>query len=76
LNFEEAVRVLGGPMQPNDGEARNGWDETALTIYHAERNLAASDRLFNPPKKKPTTTTNAMRWVGRRGNQNRGSLLP
>ena len=62
MNFEEACKILGGPLEPTSGEARNGWTRESLTVYHAEREVAKADSILNPPKQKPIRTTQRFRW--------------
>ena len=62
MNLEEAISQLGGPIEPNLEETRNGWTVETLTLYHAERAKSSFDAIMNPPPKRPTRTNNSMKW--------------
>ena len=70
MEYAEAVSILGGPLEPSDGEARNGWDRESLTVYHAERELEVSKAILNRAPSRPDSTTNNMKWL--RGGFSRG----
>jgi len=62
MNLEEAVRELGGLLEPTGDEKKNGWSPETLTLYHAERQKSSFDRIMNPPPVKPSKTNNSMKW--------------
>ena len=64
MSFEDAIAILGGELIPTDEEARNGWDTTALTIYHASRQLVTMDFLHIRPTVRPKKTNSTMKWYG------------
>lgn len=66
MSFERAVEVLGGEMIPTKGEAKNGWDVTTLTVYHATQHVSSMDSILNPPSPRPDRTVSAMKWYGNR----------
>ena len=67
MTYEEALELLGGPIEPTRDEIRNGWAKYSLTIYHAERQVASADAIFHPKARRPQRTTNRMKWpIGRR----------
>ena len=66
MTFEEAVELLGGPLDPTDEEAKNGWTTESLSCYHAEREIAKADLILNPKPVRATRTMNALRWHGLR----------
>lgn len=61
MTFEEAVKLIG-EMEPTDDEAKNGWTNESLTIYHAERELAKADLILSPAAKKPSRTEQRFKW--------------
>ncbi len=63
MDFREAASILGDPLEPSEGERHNGWDRESLTIYHAERFVAASDRILHSSPAKPASTKNRMKWL-------------
>lgn len=65
MTYEEALELLGGPIEPTPEEAKNGWTKRSLTVYHAELEAAIYDRIINPPKKKPTATEHKLKWPRR-----------
>jgi len=64
LGLDRAKEIMGGLIEPNKGEKKNGWTTEKLTIYMAERKVAFVDKIF-PKKQKPNRTRSRMRWLRR-----------
>ena len=62
LGIDEAKEKMGGLIEPNEDEKRNGWTAKTLTIYLAERKGVELDVLFPKPK-KPKRTASRMKWL-------------
>ena len=65
LRFDEACQLLGGPVEPEPDEKKNGWNTESLTIFVAEQNLAVSSRILDPVPERQTGTITKMRWLRR-----------
>ena len=64
LGLDRAKEIMGGLVEPNEGEAKNGWTPETLTVYMAERKQAEAQSLF-PKRKKPSRTKSRMKWLRR-----------
>ena len=64
MPIDRATEIMGGLIEPSKDEMKNGWTAESLTIYMAERQLTAADRLFKKPA-KPKRTKSRMKWLRR-----------
>ena len=63
MTIDEAIEVLGGTLEPTDEEKHNGWSSTTLTLYFAERKIAADERIHNPKPLRPQNTNHGFHWI-------------
>ena len=61
--FDDARETLGGPIEPNADELKNGWTVETLTIHVAERYAAVSNAILEKPNPRPTGAVSNMRWL-------------
>ena len=65
LRYDEAVGLLGAPVEPEPDEIKNGWNRESLTIFVAERHLAVASKVLDKKQDKPKGTITRMKWLRR-----------